>query len=516
MQLIDFFDRGAALWPDRACFHDGQTATTYRAVSETSHRIAAGLRAAGIKTGAKVAVYSPNSARAFECILGILRAGAVWVPLNARNSIETNLYILQDSDCEWLFCHSDFREHAERIRSEAPEISGLVGIGEASAWDTPFDAWVAPHTASCARIEREPDDVAVIISTGGTTGYPKGVMLTHLNFETMIANFAAAMPFDKPPVHLVAAPITHAAGVMCFWTLAYGATHVIMKRVDLDPLLENIERFGVTILFLPPTAIYMLLAHPRVREIDYSSLEYFVYGAAPTSVDKLREAREVFGPVMAQLFGQAEAPMMCTFLPPREHPFDGSADAQKRLASCGRQTLLTPVEIMDEQGNLLGPGENGEIVVQGNLVMKGYYKHPELTAEVSRFGWHHTGDIGYKDEDGYVYIVDRAKDMIISGGMNVYPGEVERVIWAHPGVQDCAVIGVPDEKWGEAVKAVIEPKPGCTIDPAEIVALCKEKLGSVMAPKTVEVWDALPRSPVGKVLKKEIRKRFWEGRERII
>ncbi|MGE0377558.1 MAG: class I adenylate-forming enzyme family protein [Planctomycetaceae bacterium] len=516
MQLIDFFDRGAELWPERACFHDGQTATSYREVRETSRRIAAGLRAAGLQTGAMVAVYSPNTVRAFECILGILRAGCVWVPLNARNSIETNVYILHDSDCEWLFCHSDFREHAARILSDVPAISGLVGIGDGSAWDNPFEQWIAPHAALCERVDRDADDVAVIISTGGTTGYPKGVMLTHLNFETMIANFAAAMPFDKPPVHLVAAPITHAAGVMCFWTLAYGATHVIMPRVDLEPLLDNIQRFGVTALFLPPTAIYMLLAHPRVRAIDYSSLEYFVYGAAPMSADKLREAREVFGPVLAQLYGQAEAPMMCTLLPPREHLFSSDAGEEKRLSSCGRRTLLTPVEIMDAQGTLLGPEETGEIVVRGNLVMKGYYKQPELTAEVSRFGWHHTGDIGYKDAEGYVYIVDRAKDMIISGGLNVYPSEVERVIWSHPAVQDCAVIGVPDDKWGEAVKAVIELKPGCTIDEAEIISLCKQKLGSAMAPKTVEVWDALPRSPVGKVLKKEIRKKYWEGRERMV
>ena len=516
MQLIDFFDRGAELWPDRDCFHDGEIATSYRAAAEMSHRIAGGLRAAGLQKGSKVAVYSPNSVCAFECILGILRTGAVWVPLNAGNSLETNIYILKHSDCEWLFCHSDFHEYSAQIQSEVSGISGLVGIGDSGAWANPFDEWIAPHSAPCPRIEQDPDDLAVVISTGGTTGHPKGVMLTHLNFETMVANFSAAMPFSKPPVHLVAAPITHAAGVMCFWTLAYGATHVIMKRVDLDRLLDNIQRFGVTTLFLPPTAIYMLLSHPRVRETDYSSLEYFVYGAAPMSVDKLRESIDVFGPVMAQLYGQVEAPMMCTFLPPDEHPISDTRGNQQRLWSCGRRTLLTPVEIMDDAGNILGPDEKGEIVVRGNLVMKGYYKQPELTAEVSRFGWHHTGDIGCKDSEGYVYIVDRAKDMIISGGLNVYPSEVERVLWSHPDVQDCAVIGVPDEKWGEAVKAVIEAKPGRHVDEAEIIALCKEKLGSVMAPKTVEIRDSLPRSAVGKVLKKELRRQFWEGRERMI
>jgi acyl-CoA synthetase (AMP-forming)/AMP-acid ligase II len=303
---------------------------------------------------------------------------------------------------------------------------------------------------------------------------------------------------------------------MCFWTLAHGATHVIMKSVDVEQLLEHIPRFGVTTLFLPPTVIYMLLSHPRVRECDYSSLEYFVYGAAPMSVDKLQESFRVFGPVMAQLYGQAEAPMMCTFLSPHEHPVSESSPDRARLSSCGRRTLLTSVEIMDDAGNLLGPDADGEVVVRGNLVMKGYYKQPELTADVSRFGWHHTGDIGCKDSEGYLYILDRKKDMIISGGLNVYPSEVERIIWSHPGVQDCAVIGVPDDKWGEAVKAVIEARPGQQINEAEIVAMCRERLGSVMSPKSVEIWDELPRSAVGKVLKKEIRKRFWEGRDRKI
>ena len=212
MQLIDFFDRGAELWPNRECFHDGEVATSYHETLETSHRIAGGLRAAGLEKGSKVAVYSPNSVRAFECILGILRSGAIWVPLNARNSLETNIYILKDCDCEWVFCHSDFEPHADQLRSEVSGLIGFVVFGDSGASTSAFDEWIAPHSTFCERVEQKPDDVAVIISTGGTTGRPKGVMLTHLNFETMVTNFAVAMPFTKHPVHLVAAPITHAAG----------------------------------------------------------------------------------------------------------------------------------------------------------------------------------------------------------------------------------------------------------------------------------------------------------------
>ena len=234
------------------------------------------------------------------------------------------------------------------------------------------------------------------------------------------------------------------------------------------------------------------------------------------SVDKLKECLNVFGPVMTQSFGQAEAPMFCTYLSPEEHLVIGSNTKEKRLASCGRQTLQMRVRIMDDEGNLLPANERGEIVVSGNLVMTGYYKNPEATEEVSAFGWHHTGDIGYVDDDGYVYIVDRKKDMIITGGFNVYPSEIEQVIWGHPSVQDCAVIGAPDEKWGEAVKAVVELKPGCTLEEEEVISLCKKALGSVKAPKSVEFWKTLPRTPVGKVRKKDIRASFWKEGERAI
>jgi acyl-CoA synthetase (AMP-forming)/AMP-acid ligase II len=267
---------------------------------------------------------------------------------------------------------------------------------------------------------------------------------------------------------------------------------------------------------MPPTLIYILLAHPDIGKYDYSSLRNLVYASAPMSVDKLVEAVEVFGPVLTQTYGQAEAAMICTFFSPRDHAEALEGNKRHRLASCGKATPLMRVEVMDDDGRLLPRGERGEIVVRGGLVMKGYYKNPQATAEVSTFGWHHTGDIGVIDEDGFVYIVDRKKDMIISGGFNVFPSEVEQVLWSHPAVQDCAVIGVPDEKWGEAVKAVVELKPDAKAEAAELIALAREKLGGVKAPKSVDFVATLPRSPVGKVLKKDLRATYWAGRERKI
>jgi acyl-CoA synthetase (AMP-forming)/AMP-acid ligase II len=234
------------------------------------------------------------------------------------------------------------------------------------------------------------------------------------------------------------------------------------------------------------------------------------------SVDKLIEAIKVFGPVLTQTYGQAEAAMICTVFSPHDHVVALESNKRHRLTSCGKVAPLMRLEVMDDAGNILPRGERGEIVLRGGLVMKGYYKNPQATEEASTFGWHHTGDIGVIDEDGFVYIVDRKKDMIISGGFNVFPGEVEQVLWSHPAVQDCAVIGVPDEKWGEAVKAVVELKPGAAATADELIALAKDRLGGVKAPKSVDFTTALPRSPVGKVLKKDLRAPYWAGRERKI
>ena len=293
--------------------------------------------------------------------------------------------------------------------------------------------------------------------------------------------------------------------MLCFPIMALGGRVVVMPKPDLAEFLALIERHRVTHTFLPPTVIYMLLDHPELARTDLRSLQCFWYGAAPMSTSRLEEALVRIGPVMAQLFGQSEAPMMISTMAPADHFDADGAIARDRLASAGRPTPLVTVGIIDDDGQLLPNGERGEIVVRGPLVMLGYYQDPAATAEVSRLGWHHTGDIGYLDDDNFLYIVDRAKDMIITGGFNVYSAEVERALLQHPDVQDCGVIGLPDDKWGERVCAVVQAHPGRQLDPAELSAFVKERLGSVKTPKQIEVWPELPRSTVGKVLKSEIR-----------
>jgi acyl-CoA synthetase (AMP-forming)/AMP-acid ligase II len=511
--ISELFERGAHLYPDRICFVDEGGARSYREVEMRRDAIAATLIASGMQRGERCAVYSQNSTAVMECILGIDRAGGVFVPLNPKNHVSESLYTISQCEVTTIFYQSELITEVEILRDHA-SIARTVCIDRPSDDDPYLDEWLIPN-GSPPPLVRDKDEVVSIYSTGGTTGRPKGVMFTPLTWETMAASYFASDPVTSPPIYLVVSPITHGAGTLGLVLLAAGATIIVQSHFDADDVITAIETHRVTHLYLPPTAIYMLLSYPGVKQRDFSSLHSFIYMSAPMSVDKLKDSIATFGPVMVQFWGQTEAPCFCTCLTAAEHlGLDGELD--QRLKSCGRQTLLTDVEIMDDRGKILSAGERGELVVRGNLVMKGYYKNPEATDEASRFGWHHTGDIGVKDREGFVYIVDRKKDMIISGGFNVYPSEVEQVIWSHPAVQDCAVIGVPDDKWGEAVKAVIELKPGVSAQEEQVIAYCKAALGSVKTPKTVEFWETLPRTPVGKVSKKDIRSQYWVGRDRVI
>lgn len=335
-------------------------------------------------------------------------------------------------------------------------------------------------------------------STGGTTGKPKGVRLTEDNMMTSTALALMSYPFGDRPRYLALAPLTHSAGVLTFPILSLGGHIVIMARPDIGEFLRLIAHHRITHAFLPPTVIYGVLDHPDLDATDLSSLRCLWYGAAPMSPTRLTEALERIGPVLGQLFGQTEAPNMIATLAPAEHfRADGSV-ATERLTSAGCPTPLTTVAIMDSSGELVARGQRGEIVVRGPLVMDGYHENPEATAEVSAFGWHHTGDIGYLDDDNFLYVVDRAKDMIITGGFNVYSAEVEQALLAHPAVKESAVIGLPDDKWGERVVAAVQLRDGRDAAPAELIQFVKDRIGSVKTPKQIEIWDDLPRSKVAR------------------
>jgi fatty-acyl-CoA synthase len=507
VRLADYLDKGASLGPDAPCLttDDGRS-STYAEVRELSFRISAALARHDVAPGDKVAILAANDPVAFTCVFGISRAGAVWCPINPRNEASENRELLELFDCETLIFQSRFSPLVDQIRHDLPRLRTLVCLDGDVAGALGWAEFLGGAGVSGPPVYRPAvDDLAMIAGTGGTTGRPKGVMLTGGNLETMTAVTLMSYPFEDRPVYLALAPLTHAAGVLCFPVLTLGGEIVVMRSPDVGGFLDLIERHRVTHTFLPPTLVYMVLDHPAVQTRDLSSLQCLWYGAAPMSATRLEQALSTIGPVMAQLFGQTEAPMMISTLAPRDHYLPDGTIARERLSSAGRPSPLVTVAIMASDGRLLERGQRGEIVIRSSLVMRGYYKNPEATAEASAHGWHHTGDIGYLDEDNYLFIVDRAKDMVITGGFNVYSTEVEQALMQHPAVQDCAVIGLPDDRWGERLTAVVQLRTGRTLDPESLQAFVKQLLGGVKTPKQVEIWDDLPRSKVGKVLKSEIK-----------
>ena len=523
MRWIDYFDRGWEINPDGPCLIDDDgdegrgTTHSYTEIRDLTLRIAGGLMDAGFAKGQHGAVLSYNHPLSVAATLSIMRTGLVWVPLNPRNGLPDNAAILDSFDCDILFFHSDFIDALDMFRETAPRIRRFVCL-DADLGDQSLDDLIRNQKAEPRPFEYNMTDTVMMAGTGGTTGTPKGVQQTHRATNLQTLTIMATMPFHQPPVYLAVAPLTHATGYITYPMFAQGGAVALQRAPNVKRILQAIPRHKVSVTFLPPTVIYALLADPDVGSIDFSSLDYFIYGASPMSPSRLREAIDVMGPVFLQMFGQTETLFPLTWLPPEEHFVEGVIGGEivsdERLRTCGRAAPGVELAIMAPEGALLPDGEVGEIVCHTEMVMKGYYKSPEATAEANAHGWFHSGDMGYRDGDGYYFIVDRTKDMIISGGFNVYSTEVEAAVLSHPAVQECAVIGVPDEKWGEAIKAVIELKPGMSVDTDELIAHCKAAIGSVKAPKTVDIIDEIPRSPVGKVLKRDLRDKYWAGQDR--
>lgn len=517
MAVIDLFDRGFEGNADGVYLVSEGYSCTYREARRLNCRIANRLREKGFDLEDRGAVLAPNDPVAWIATLGVWRAGMAWVPLNPRGSVDSFLDALNRYHCEVLFFHSMFAGVVGGMQGKLAGMRELVCLDQDLESVPSLESWLGSASAVAPDLMVDPEQVCMVQSTGGTTGRPKGVMLTHRNLQTMTAHLMLGTPYvDSLPVNLAAAPMTHTAGVLSLGTAARGGKLVIMARPEPSLLPKMIEQHRVTEFFLPPTVIYRLLELPGIEESEFGSLRYFIYGAAPMSTEKLRRAIEIFGPVMTQFYGQTESPATIAYLSPADHLVDGSPASDERLSACGRPMPLVKVAILDPDDRPVADGDAGEICVRGDLVMKGYFEDEEQTTKAIVDGWLHTGDVGRIDGQGFLHITDRKKDMIITGGFNVYPSEVEQVIWSHPAVQDCAVVGAPDGDWGEAVTAVVECKPGENVESAELIELCKSRLGSVKTPKAVDFVEELPRSAAGKVLKRELRDRYWEGHERQI
>lgn len=512
LSLIDFFDNGVARDPARPCLIFGEETLTYDEAQRESYRLGNALLRAGVRQGAPVAVIASNSLTAFACVLGALRAGATWVPVNARNATEETIYILNHTDSQVLLYSAEFAVQVAEIMDRCPAITLAVCIdGTGVNGHQGLAEFVEGAATDRCDVHIDPEALATLACSGGTTGFPKGVMTSHRTWGYRIAEVLSRLAHPAP-VNLLAAPMTHGAGASAMEMMAMGSVHIVQPGFDPAAIIDAIGRHGVTHMFLPPTALYRVLSHPDLAKGDFSSLRYMICGGAPIAPDRLREASAVFGDALHIGYGGTEFGGGICWMTGREIAEAIASGDEERLKSSGHPSPLTRVDIVGSDGERLPDGEAGELVISGYVLASGYYKNPEETANSFRADGFYTGDIGFKDSHGRVHISDRRKDMIISGGFNVYPSEVERILMMHSNIQDCAVVGIADPDWGEAVSAVIELKQGAeAVSADELATLCRKHLAGYKVPKSFATWDTLPRSPVGKVLKRVIRDQLVAG-----
>jgi fatty-acyl-CoA synthase len=439
-----------------------------------------------------VGICAGNTVDHVVALLAVLAAGKVWVPLNARNPAAELGRVIAFTEPTIVI--------AEAAHLDALDLSGVptvLALGEA-AGRTALDTAAAAHAGQRPRPHgRSRDEAQAIKFTGGSTGVPKGVMQPYRAWVATLVNQIHAFGFDAEDRYLISAPVTHGTSTYLLPILAQGGCHVLPASNKPAELLRSFREDGITTTFMPPTLLYMLVAEVAAQgqPLQLPRLKHLIYGGAPMPPEKIRVVRECFGPVLETTYGQTEAPQVVSVM-----RSDDFAD-ESRWRSVGRQGLLTDVAIMDPHGQLLPMGEAGEIVVRGDLIMNGYWRMPDKTAETIVDGWLHTGDRGYLDAQGYLYLKDRLREVVITGGFNVYPIDVESVLDQHPAVHESAVFGIEDDKWGEAVHAAIQLKPGAQVSAPELIAFAKEQLGSVKTPKAIHFYEDLPRSVAGKVHK---------------
>ena len=495
---------------------EGDRTRTWGELYERSIRVANALQAAGVGVQDRVAFLDKNSIEHFEVFYGCALINAVSVDINWRLAPPEVEFIVNDAAAKVLVVHADFWPVVEAIRANLTTTQLIVVIG-GTGGDTDYETWVNSGATTDPGVQSASEDVAFQLYSSGTTGRPKGVMLTNNNFFVMLPGARTFWKLSDDMINLVAMPLFHIGGGG--WATAgqfVGSSSIIVREMDPNAVIQLIEKHKITHGFLVPAVLQFMLMMPSVKEADFSSLQLMVYGASPISLEVLTNSVEAFKCDFMQVYGLTETTGATTLLPSEDH--DPKGPNAHRLRSCGLPAPGVEIRIMDnDTGKELPAREVGEIWCKSPQVMKGYWNNPKATAEsITPDGWFKTGDAGYRDEDGYIYIHDRVKDMIVSGGENVYPAEVESALMGHPGIADVAVIGVPHEKWGETVKAIVVKKADVAVTEAEIIEFSKGLLARFKCPTSVDWIDALPRNPSGKILKKDLRAPYWEGRERMV
>lgn len=510
MNSFAFLEKAARQRGEAPALLHGSETLSYREFHRRALAIGGNLLKLGCRQGDRVAFCLPNSPRILEVIYGCFAAGLVVVPVNVRLHPREIGYIVENSGARILI-------HGEGLTGGIVEhADAFEGLQHRICLGAGYEALLDEASALAAGVEVEATDPCWLFYTSGTTGRPKGAIWTHRMVRVVVMNYLADLHNIQPgEVVLHAAPMSHGSGIVALPAVARGAVNAVLEPASFEPqsLFATIERLKVGhVAFLAPTQIIKMLDEFEPGRFDLSSLKAITYGGAPIYVEHLRRAIEAFGPIFVQLFGQGEAPITITGLTARRHQ-ELLAANDPRIGSAGQVRTDVEARCVDEDDNPLPAGGVGEVVVRGDVVMPGYWNNPDASAEALRGGWLHTGDIGMFDEEGYLFLLDRAKDMIISGGNNVYPREVEEIIVQHPAVANVCVVGIPDPYWGEAVHAVIVREPGAELTAQEVIDYCGRHLAGYKKPKAVDFVDALPVSGYGKILRREVRERYWQGQE---
>ncbi|MEM7299484.1 MAG: AMP-binding protein [Pseudomonadota bacterium] len=511
MNLGYLVSRSALYWPNRIALKDERTKLTYTELNDRTNRLANALADIGLIQGDRVAILAWNCCEIAEVEVALFKGGFVRVPINARLSEDEIAHICADSAVRVLITDAAHLSAAKRAHAELDHLNTVLVTGESGS----FEDAIANSDQSPVCVDIDPDAVMVHHYTSGSSGVLKAAMHTARNRRQILRKitFRSRLYPDSQEIFLHVGPITHVSGMAIMPLLAQGHTSIILSRFDVDSYLSTVEREKITQTYLVPTMINRILAAPNRADFNLSSLKLLRYGAAPISPARLREAIEFFGPILNQGYGAGEVCSSVTLLTEADHKL-AFESRPELLASCGRALFDTEVIVVDEEGRELPVGEAGELVVRGEDVMKGYHNAPHLTTPVLKNGYYHTGDIAYVDETGYIFIIDRKKDMIVTGGFNVYPNEVEHALFEWPQVFEACVVGVPDNDLGEAVKAVVVPRDGAEIDERALISHCVDKLGKFKKPHSIDIVDELPKNDAGKVLRRQVRDRYWAHSDR--
>ena len=488
-------------YADRVAFEDDTARITYGELRTQIYQCAHYLESLGLQPGDAVAQLATNRYEFFALAIAIYIKGLVSVTLHSTGSAADHAYIVANCKAKAFVFDSSYRERADHLRQHCPGLRTLVALGECAGYDNMLAA-LHQQPATPLPVLGDAETIVRIAYTGGTTGKPKGVMLSNRALATNALIDLAVKGFPADMRYLCVAPITHGGGSVILPTLIAGGRVTLLKKFTPDAFFDALEKYDCNTTWVVPTMLYALLDSPRAQTHDWSRFECLVYSAAPTIPARIRQAMELIGPKLVQSYGQTESPNSIFILSKHDHL---TLARQGDITATGRASPFLSVAILDDAGHPVPQGERGEVCVRGPLVMSGYYELPEETAKALQGDWLHTGDVAYQDAQGFYHIVDRKKDMIISGGFNVYPKEVEDVIGAHPDVASVAVVGLPDAKWGELVTACIVPKAGAQIDAEQIKLLVKDEKGAVAAPKRVDVLERLPLTALGKIDKKQLR-----------